>query len=249
MEDVITEAAPPSRFLEEDLNIFTPPSAPLPSPFLIFPHNTPQPLNPSLLIVALSPSSLSLFHPSLQTLTLTLTLTASLILPERPLSPLSLLPLSPSALLASSPSPVPAARSSSVARALLSLHPSSVLILDSLLPRHFRARLSSDPPLAFKLETSAERAHPLKILPDLPYYPSGSVVDGLSAAILSRCQLLNIRASLCVSWPEFDVSVLSLIKGLLQGGVLKGFDFGFTEAEVSKFGRSKDRVFHSELYI
>ncbi|KAG5062938.1 hypothetical protein JHK85_004121 [Glycine max] len=228
MEDVITEAAPPSRFLEEDLNIFTPPSPPLPKPFLIFPHNK-QTLKPSLLIIALSPSSLALFN---QTLTLTLTPLASLILPELPLSlpdhNVSILPLSPDTLLAPVPFPVPSHRAHAVARALLSIRPDSVLVLDSLDPTNFRGKLSSDDAVAFKLETSAEmkRAHDEKLLgEELDYYPSGSVVDGLGAAILARCQLMNIRASLCVSWPRFDKSVVALIKGLLGRRVLPGFEF------------------------
>ncbi|CAJ1932126.1 unnamed protein product [Sphenostylis stenocarpa] len=253
MEDVITEAAPPSRFLEEDLNIFTPPSPPLPTPFLIFPHNQQsQPLNPSLLIVALSPSSLALFH-SLRTVSPA----ASLLLPELPLSipdhAANIFPLSPSALLAAIPFPVPAPRAHAVAKALLTgrIRPDSVLILDSFAPCNFRGKLSSDEAVAFKLENAAERktSGREKLLADLEYYPSGSVVDGLGAAILARCQVMNVRASLCVSWPQFDASVVSLIKGLLQLGVLRGFNFDLNDGEVLKFGRIKDRVLHSELYI
>ncbi|RDY01093.1 Peroxidase 11, partial [Mucuna pruriens] len=228
MEDVITEAAPPSRFLEEDLNIFTPPSPPLPSPFLIFPHNQPLPLKPSLLIIALSPPSLALFHRLLDKTPL-----ASLLLPELPLSLLDhtsdVFSLSPSALLAAVPFPVPAHRAHAVARLLLGdrIRPDSVLVFDSLQARNYRGKLSSDETVAFKLETSAERKRRdgEKLLGELAYYPSGSVVDGLGAAILARCQALNIRASLCVSWPQFDASVVSLIKGLLQRGVLRGFEF------------------------
>lgn len=74
-------------------------------------------------------------------------------------------------------------------------------------------------------------------------------MDGLGAAILARCQLMNIRASLCVSWPRFDKSVVALIKGLLGRRVLPGFEFGLSDDEVLKIGRSRDRVVHSELYI
>ncbi|TKY69465.1 fatty acid desaturase [Spatholobus suberectus] len=250
MEDVITEAAPPSRFLEEDLNIFTPPSPALPTPFLIFPHDHPQqPLKPSLLIVALSPPSLALFR--------SLPAVASLILPELPLSlpdhAADILSLSPSALLAAVPFPVPAPRARAVARLLLGdrILPDAVLVLDSLDPRNYRGKLSADETVAFKLESSAERkrSEGQKMLGELEYYPSGSVVDGLGAAILARCQVMNVRASLCVSWPEFDASVVALIKGVLQRGVLRGFEFG-SSGEAFKFGRRrKDRVLHSELYI
>ncbi|XP_022633930.1 peroxidase 11 isoform X3 [Vigna radiata var. radiata] len=240
MEDVITEAAGPSRFLEEDLNIFTTPSPPLPLPFLIFPYTQqPQPLKPSLLIVALSPSSVALFHRLR-----TVSPAASLLLPELSLSlpdhAAQILPLSPSALLAAIPFPVPASRAYAVAKALLDgrIRPDSVLILDSLESRNFRGKLSSDEAVAFKLDTAAERKRSggEKLLPDLEYYPSGSVVDGLGAAILARCQVTNVRASLCVSWPQFDASVVSLIKGLLQRRVLQGFDFDLSDEDVFKFG-------------
>ncbi|BAT99115.1 hypothetical protein LR48_Vigan09g177700 [Vigna angularis] len=257
MEDVITEAAGPSRFLEEDLNIFTTPSPPLPSPFLIFPYTQqPQPLKPSLLIVALSPSSIALFH-RLRTASPAASPAASLLLPELSLSlpdhAAQILLLSPSALLAAIPFPVPGSRAHAVAKALLDgrICPDSVLILDSLESRNFRGKLSSDEAVAFKLDSTAERKRSggEKLLPDLEYFPSGSVVDGLGAAILARCQVMNVRASLCVSWPQFDASVVSLIKGLLQRRVLQGFDFDLSDEDVFKFGRSKDRVLHSELYI
>ncbi|KAK7309939.1 hypothetical protein RJT34_07087 [Clitoria ternatea] len=252
MEDVITEAAPPSRFLEEDLNIFTPPSPSLPSPFLIFPLQQ-QPLKPKLFIIALSPSSLSLFHSHLSPQTLT----ASLILPEHPLS----LPdntahihsLSPSTLLAALRCPVSPDRAHAVAKLLLGdqIQPESVIVLDSIKAPNHRGRLSSDETLAFKLESSSERKRSdgERLLEGLEYYPSGSVVDGLGAALLARCEFLNLRASLCVSWPHFDTSVVLLLKDLLRCGALKGFDFGSSD-EGLKFGtRRKDSVFQSELYI
>ncbi|KAJ0095601.1 hypothetical protein Patl1_16588 [Pistacia atlantica] len=37
MEDVLTEIPPPSRFFQEDLYNFAPPSPPLPSPFILCP--------------------------------------------------------------------------------------------------------------------------------------------------------------------------------------------------------------------
>ncbi|KAK7306985.1 hypothetical protein VNO77_39653 [Canavalia gladiata] len=256
MEDVITEAAPPSRLLEEDLNIFTPPSTPLPSPFLLFPPHHSEPLEPTLLIIALSPPSLSLFHHFPNK-----TLLASLILPELSLSlnnhhTPTLHSLSPSTILASIPSPVAPHRAHALAKILLSdrIRPESVLVLDSVDPRNYRGRLSSDETVAFKLETSAERKRTDKdklLDNNLEYYPSGSVVDGLGAAILARCQVLNVRASLCVSWPQFDASVVSLIKDLLQRRVLRGFDldFGLGDHEVLKFGRSKDHRLRSEFMV
>jgi hypothetical protein len=253
MEDVITEAAPPSRLLEEDLNNFTQPSPPLPSPFLLFPHTLTQPLKPNLLIIAIASPSLSLFHNFLTPQTLT----ASLILPELPLSnpnnhTLDIHSLSSNILIAAVRTPVPDTRAYSVAEILLTddkICPESVIILDSIQPMNHRGMLSSDEAVAFKLESFAERkkADGEKLLDGLEYYPSGSVVDGFGAAILGRCQILKIRAGLCVSWPQFDSSVVFLLKDLLRG--LGEFDFGLSGDEVLKFGRSKDHVFQSHLYI
>lgn len=115
-----------------------------------------------------------------------------------------------------------------------------------------RGLLSSDRAVAFKLESLAERKRAdgeKKLLDGLEYYPSGSVVDGLGAAILGRCQVLNIRASLCVSWPQFDGSVVLLLKDLLRRCALPEFDFGLSGDDVLKYGKSKDHVFQSHLYI
>jgi len=251
MEDVITEAAPPSRLLEEDLNNFTPPSPSLPSPFLLFPHTQQQPLKPTLLIIAISSPSLSLFHNLLTPQTLT----SSLILPELPLShpnnTVNIHSLSSTILLAAVQNPIPDNRAYAVAEILLNnqIRPDSVIILDSIQPMNHRGLLSSDEAVAFKLESFAERkkADEEKLLGGLEYYPSGSVVDGLGAAILGRCQILKIRASLCVTWPQFDSDVVLLLKDLLRG--LGEFEFVFSDDEVFKFGRSKDHVFQSHLYI
>ncbi|XP_029129616.1 serine/threonine-protein kinase WNK4-like [Cajanus cajan] len=76
-----------------------------------------------------------------------------------------------------------------LARTLLSacMAPRSVLVLDSLQPPNFRGSLSSDDTLTFKLESSAKRkrVEAEKMLLRVPYYPSGSVVDGFGAAILA----------------------------------------------------------------
>ncbi|KAJ7953995.1 Fatty acid desaturase (Delta-4 desaturase) [Quillaja saponaria] len=263
MEDVITEIPPPSRFFEEDLNNFTVPSPPLPPPFLLFSEPHLQTLHPSLLIIALSSPSLYLFHhfPSK-------TLIGSLILPEIPLSGNSIEPSltdrscniyalnngdPQSVVLVSVQCSVAAERSHSVAKLLIGdrIVSRRMLILDSIHGQNFRGRLSSDEEFAFKLETLAERKGE-RLLKGLEYYPSGSVVDGLGAALLGRCQMKNIKASLCVSWPEYGASVLSLIKGLLQKDVLPGLELNFSEEDssgfLSRFGRGKDHLFESELY-
>lgn len=126
------------------------------------------------------------------------------------------------------------------------------MILDSIRFRNFRGRLSPDEAVALKLETLAERRSGVgeRMVKGLGYYPCGSVVDGLGAAFLGRCQVLNVRGVLCVSWPEFDVSVVNLVKGLVQNEVLPGFELNDNVCDrvALKFGRSKDRSFQFDFY-
>lgn len=262
MEDVLTEIPPPSRFFQEDLNNFTPPSPPLPSPFLLFSNPKPDvPLHPSLLIVAISSPSLFVFHHISSK-----TLIGSLIIPEIPFSGNSIEPslgdkscniyaisdADNRVLLASVQCPVVAERSHIVAKLLIGeqIIPERVLILDSIQNRNFRGKLSPDETYALKLETSSERRGGSSLLKDVDYFPSGSMVDGLPAALLSRCQLKNIKGTLCVSWPEHGNSAVSLIKSLVQKNVPPGLDFSLNDGEDShlRFGQMKNHSFDSELY-
>ncbi|KAK9275204.1 hypothetical protein L1049_022466 [Liquidambar formosana] len=89
------------------------------------------------------------------------------------------------------------------------------------------------------------------LLRGLDYFPSGSVIDGLPAALLGRCQVRNIKGTVCVSWPEFGASATSLVKSLLLKDVLPSLEFsanGDVEGELLKFGRIKDHPVDSELY-
>lgn len=129
--------------------------------------------------------------------------------------------------------------------------PERVLILDSVQSRNFRGRLSNDETIAFKLETSTERENDQNsLLVGLDYYPSGSVVDGLGAALLSRCQLLKVKGTLCVSWPDLGMPVMNLVKSVLMKDVLNGVDYCVGrdyEVEYLRLSRKKDRV-DSDLY-
>ncbi|KAA0050240.1 Plant peroxidase [Cucumis melo var. makuwa] len=237
MEDVLTEIPPPSRFFQDDLNNFAPPSPSLPSPFLLLPNSKPnEPLRPSLLVIAISSPSLHLFHHLSAK-----TLIGSLILPEIPFSGNHIQPSRDDKscniysidqdneliILVSVQFSVPAERSLLVAKLLLDnkIIPERVLILDSLQSQNFRGKLSPDETVAFKLETSSERSKDegnggSQMLKGLDYYPSGSVVDGLAAALLGRCQMKNIKGALCVSWPEYGSEVVSLLKSLLHQNAL-----------------------------
>ncbi|CAM8979918.1 unnamed protein product [Rhodiola kirilowii] len=231
MEDVITDAPPPSRFFKEELNNFTPPSLPLPSPFVLFSNPKPEkPLRPELLLIAISSPSLFLFHNISSK-----TLIGSLILPEIPFAGNTLEPSlgdkscniyslnnDNSTLLVAFQFSVPAERAHPTAKLLIDnqIIPDRVLILDSIQSRNFRGKLPPDDSLFFKLETLAERNNSKttcsNLLKGINYFPSGSIIDGLSAALLSRCQIRNIKATLGLSWPESGPSATSLIKSALM---------------------------------
>ncbi|KAJ0237939.1 hypothetical protein HA466_0244580 [Hirschfeldia incana] len=265
MEDVLTENPPPSRFFQEDLNNFASlsPEQPLPSPFILFSNPKPQlPLKPSLLIIALSSPSLYISHglPSKS-------LIGTLILPELPFSGNTVEPSlqdrscniyslsdNGSVLLVSVQLPVSPERSNLVSRLLVGgqdIVPERVVILDSVQSRNFRGRLSPDEALAAKLETSAEKKAAAASRLNLDYFPSGSVVDGLGAALLSRCQLKNIRGTLVVTWPEFDPSVVRFVGALLKS-IVPSLDIKSVDKDVEKYssraGLKKDAWVDSDLY-
>ncbi|KAL6969643.1 hypothetical protein U1Q18_029353 [Sarracenia purpurea var. burkii] len=270
MEDVITAIPPPSRFFLEDLNNFAPPSPPLPPPFLSFSTPNPsKPISPSLLIIAMSSSSLHFFHHLSSK-----TLIGTLILPEISFSGNSIEPSlrdkscniyatnddDKPIVIVSVQYPVSAERSHVVAKLLIGeqIVPEKVLILDSVQSRNFRGKLSPDETFAFKLETSQQRKEELgdsrgdsMLLKGVEYFPTGSVMDGLSAALLGRCQLKKIKGSLHISWPEFGGSVASLVKSLLLKEVFPGLKYSIDAEEegiFSKFGYPKDHPLDSELY-
>ncbi|PON47686.1 trigger factor [Trema orientale] len=264
MEDVLTEIPPPSRFHEEDLNNFTPPSPPIPSPFLLFSNPKPnEPLRPNLLIIAISFPSLYVLHhvPSKA-------LIGSLVLPETPFSGNSIEPslrdkscniynvgdAKNSILLVSVQCPVAAERAHVVAKLLIGeqIIPERVVVFNSVQRQNFRGRLSPDETFAFKLETSSERkelsdSHALR---GLDYLPSGSVVDGLAAALLARCQMRNIKGALCVAWPEVGGAAVDLVKSILRN-VSPSLDIGVhgnAEDEGLWSSQNRDHHFDSDLY-
>lgn len=262
MEDVLTEIPPPSRFFQEDLNNFTPPLPPLPSPFILFSNPNPNiPLRPSLVIIAISSPSLFLVNHICSK-----TLIGSLILPEIPFSGNFIEPslgdkscniyaindTDDSSLFIPIQCPVAAERSHIVAKLLIGeqIIPERVLILDSVQTRNFRGKLSLDETYAFKLETSPERKGDSSLLKGVDYFPSGSMIDGFAAALLGRCQLKKIKGTVCVTWPEYGGSVVSLLKSLLHKNVLTGVDFSLTDSEdsYSRFNQIKNHSFDSELY-
>lgn len=111
-----------------------------------------------------------------------------------------------------------------------------------------------DEPFAYKLETSEKRKNRSEeslVLEDVNYFPSGSVVEGLSAALLSRCEMMKMEGTLCVSWPEFGRPVSSLVRSLLIKNVLPNVDHQVDNEDdmaYLRLGRMKDRFLDSELY-
>ncbi|PIN25913.1 hypothetical protein CDL12_01326 [Handroanthus impetiginosus] len=266
MDDVITDIPPPSRFLLEDLNNFTPSQPTLPSPFLVFSSAKSKKIFcPSLLIIAMSSPSLHFLHHISSK-----TLIGTLVLPEIPLAGNSTEPslrdkscniyalsdADNSIMIVLVQYSVAPERAHAVARLLIGekIIPQRVLILDSIQSCNFRGKLSPDETIAFKLETSLERKTSdtgnSSLIKSLDYYPSGSVVDGLAAALLSGCELKKIKGTLCASWPDLGVPVMSLVKSLLVRDVLTGTNYtidGDYEDEYLKLSRRKDRI-DSDLY-
>lgn len=240
MDDVLTETPPPSRFFDEDLDSFVAAPPPLPSPFLLL---NPNP-KPNLLVVAISPLSRSLVHhlPSKM-------LIGSLLLPEIPLSGNPLLPSpnsksfnlysagSQNTCLASVQYTVSPERSRAVAKCLIeSVSADQVVIFDCIRSQNYRGRIEVDDTLAFKLETKQQRLDEGSLsVNGVDYLPSGSVMDGLGAAILTKCQMKGIRGTLVATWPEnggFEV-LKTVFKEL-------GFDVSGIESEFTKVNSHSD---------
>lgn len=163
-----------------------------------------------------------------------------------------------SVLLVSVQYSVSAERSHTVAKLLIGeqIIPERILILDSVQRQNFRGKLSPHETFAFKLETSSERkghsdgSSSSPLVKGLDYYSSGSMVDGLAAALLSRCQIRNLKGTLCVSWPSFGGSAVSLVKSIVKE-VLPSLEFSVNsdgEDEYIKLGQIKDHLFDSDLY-
>ncbi|XP_047053242.1 uncharacterized protein LOC124659405 [Lolium rigidum] len=202
MDDVVTDAPPPSRFSPDDLDNFAAPP-PQPTPILVVSPN-PSPPSPRLLIVLISPTSLALLPsppPPLH---------ASLLLPDLPLQQSNHAPIrvylhpSSGALLAAVHAAVPAHRARAAARSLISaLQPEEVLVLDAVRSGAYRGRLAADETVEGKLETSAARrlggVGAAKGVAALA--PPGSVIDGLGAALMAECQIRGKAASMVVTWP------------------------------------------------
>ncbi|XP_042415899.1 uncharacterized protein LOC122005060 [Zingiber officinale] len=254
MEDVLTETPPPSRFFREDLDNFASPPPSLPPPLLLLnPNSSSDHLRPPLLIIALSSPSLAVLHRIPHKV-----LIGALILPEIPLAGNSLEPSArdrscyvyagESQVLVSVQLPVAAERARAVAKSLLGgIQAERVLILDSIRSQNYRERLAVDETLAFKLETVEERNAEQHLVRGLDYFPSGSVMDGLGAAIIAECQMRRAKGTLVATWPASARSA----EMTMFGSLLKDLGFPMSESDGNDdfvAGYSGSSRYDSDLY-
>ncbi|KAK6921840.1 hypothetical protein RJ641_012347 [Dillenia turbinata] len=249
MEDPLTDTPPPSRFFPEDLNNFSPPLPSITSPSLSFSEpNTPH--YPSLFIVAMSSPSLHLFHHISSK-----TLIGTLLIPEGSSKEKSkscnIYAMNDGDGLVSVVSiefVVPEETCHAVAKLLIGdkIVPERVLLLDSIKSQNFRGRLSPDETFGFKLETVMQRLGG-SMLKEIEYFPSGSMADGLAAALIARCQMKKMKGTLCVTWPEHGGSAVSFVKSMIIKDVLPHLKIGVDgnlEGEYGRFAQIKSRQQH-----
>lgn len=82
---------------------------------------------------------------------------------------------------------------------------------------------------------------------NLDYFPSGSFIDALSASLLSRFQVKNIRGTLVVSWPEFGPTVIGFVGALLKN-IVSSLDVAGVNKDLEKYSSRKDAWIESDLY-
>jgi hypothetical protein len=105
-----------------------------------------------------------------------------------------------------------------------------VVVFDCIKSQNYRGRIEVDETLAFKLETKQRRSDRGTLTVNgVDYLPSGSVMDGLGAAILTECQMKGIKGTLLATWPENGgFEMLKMVFKEL------GFDVGGMKVEFSK---------------
>eukprot|EP00252_Welwitschia_mirabilis_P005295 TRINITY_DN15803_c0_g1_i8.p1 TRINITY_DN15803_c0_g1~~TRINITY_DN15803_c0_g1_i8.p1 ORF type:complete len:203 (+),score=6.38 TRINITY_DN15803_c0_g1_i8:259-867(+) len=108
-------------------------------------------------------------------------------------------------------------RATAFAKVLLrEMRPANVVISGAISRHQFRGKLSADDTFIFKFETVEQRRENNEALDDVHYFPSGSIIDGLAAALISRCQILKLKASLDVPWPEAESSVVKILCSVFE---------------------------------
>lgn len=259
MQDPLTDLPPPSRFDFDELSNFSFCASLSDPPSIVFSPSVDPPRNCKLLLIASTASGCHLLHYLPNKLLL-----GSVILPEIP-SPrnspnpslldracyLYALDEHPSVVLACIQYSIPPERAYAWVKLVFeSIRPEIVLMLAAVQSHHFRGSLSAEDQLMFRLETDRQRLATEGNECTIPYFPSGSLVDGIGAAVLSRCQVRGLQGSLLLSWPDGGASALPLlvsaVKSLLQN---------FPEAPAIDFSLSLKAPFKrkcisdSDLYL
>ncbi|EFJ20045.1 hypothetical protein SELMODRAFT_418784 [Selaginella moellendorffii] len=247
--DPLTELPPPSRFDPEDLELLSDdPSQviPTPAPFVAWRNDEAKILRPELLLLGFSRPSCTLLHhiPGKKLL-------ASIVLPGISMAGNSIAAPSPedhccclyaldgdcSIVAALVQYRIPPEKYHEWVRVLFAaVNPEAILAMELLQAENFRSRLSVDDPMLFTLETDAMRAEKREQrIP--PFLPSGSLIDGPAAAVLSYCQMKSLRARLLVSWPERDVSCLGKSLQDLTSYLPGARTLGFAQASKASVGK------------
>lgn len=231
MRDPLTEEPPPSRFDPEELNSFEPTDAvDLTPPSVQWAPSVAERLQSGtlrhkLLIVALSKVGINLIHnlPNKSTI-------GNILLPGTSLPKTSSDP-SPrdracyvfscepdlAVILVSVQYMVPVENASVWTKFLFKLFAAErVLIIEHTPIRHFRGKLSVDEPMVFVMSTDQQKLEDKQSGVGAPWYPSGSMVDGLAAALLTHCQLREVKGRLLLTWPEVDSGLVKMVVPILS---------------------------------
>lgn len=127
---------------------------------------------------------------------------------------------------------VPAERARAVAKTLQAgIKAERILVLDVIRAGNFRGRVDVDEGMVFKLESEVERRRDVnQNLKTVEYLPTGSVMDGVGAAVLAECQMRKVRGTIVATWPENEKNGCNFL--LVLGNILRNFlpevDLGYS---------------------
>lgn len=114
-----------------------------------------------------------------------------------------------------------------------------VLVLDAIRAGNFRGRVDVEEGMVFKLESEEERRRNVnQNLKTVEYLPTGSVMDGIGAAVLAECQMRKVRGTIVATWPENEKVGCDFL--LVMGNVLRDFlpevDLGYSTTDAAVAG-------------